>query len=101
MTANEEVQNRVKKVIRPYEDLSTTKNRKLRWHTINRSFKKEADRKRWEDNIPEWTGLALTDTLRDQRIGRNGERWLPGHLRCPYGLPDYGIGEDHDGMAEL
>ena len=71
---NEEVRNRTRQAIGPHEDLLTTvKQRKLRWYGhITRSTglaktvmqgtvqgRQGRQRKRWEDNIPEWTGLTL------------------------------------------
>jgi len=86
---NEEVRNRVKKAIGPYEDLLTTvKKRKLRWYghitrstglaktilqgTVQGGRRRGRQRKRWEDNIPEWTGLRLSEALRE---AENREGW--------------------------
>ena len=65
----------------PYEDLLTTvKRRKLKWYghvtrtsglaktimqgTVWGGRRRCRQKKRWEDNITEWTGLRLRDTLR-------------------------------------
>ena len=66
---------------RPYDDLLTTvRHRKLKWYghvtrssgltktilqgTVPGGRKIGRQKKRWEDNIKEWTGLQLSDTLR-------------------------------------
>ena len=77
---NEEVQNRTRQAIGPHEDLLTTvKQRKLRWYghitrsglaktvmqgTVQGERRRGRQRKRWEDNIPEWTGLTLGTAMR-------------------------------------
>ena len=67
--------------IGPYDDLLTTvRHRKLKWYghvtrssglaktilqgTVPGGRKRGRQKKRWEDNIKEWTGLHLSDTLR-------------------------------------
>ena len=78
---NEEVRNRTRQAIEPHEDLLTTvKQRKLRWYghitrstglaktvmqgTVQGGRRRGRQRKRWEDNIPEWTGLTLGAAMR-------------------------------------
>ena len=78
---NEEVRNRIKQASGPYEDLLTTvKRRKLKWYghitrstglaksflqgTVQGSRRRGRQKKRWEDNITEWTGLKLSNTIR-------------------------------------
>ena len=78
---NEEVRNRVRRAIGPFEDLMiTVKRRKLKWYghvsrssglaktilqgTVKGGRRRGRQRKRWEDNIHEWTGLRLCNTLR-------------------------------------
>ena len=78
---NEEVQSKVKQAIGPYEDLLTTvRRRKLTWYghvmrssglsktvlqgTVQGGRRRGRQKKRWEDNIREWTGLELNQTLR-------------------------------------
>ena len=78
---NEEVRNRVRQAIGPHEDLLTTvRRRKLKWYghvsrssglaktvlqgTVQGKRKRGRQRKRWEDNISEWTGMRLSETLR-------------------------------------
>ena len=86
---NEEVKNRIRQTIGRYEDLLTTvKKRKLKWYghvtrsnglaktilqgTVQGGRKRGRQKKRWEDNIVEWTGLRLSDVLRE---AENRERW--------------------------
>lgn len=86
---NEEVRSRVVIAIGPHEDLLTTvKKRKLRWYghvtrsaglaktflqgTVQGGRRRGRQRKRWEDNIREWTGLELSVTL---RRAENREEW--------------------------
>ena len=78
---NEEVINRIKQAIGPYEDLlSTIKRRKLKWFghvargnglvktvlqgTVRGQRKRGRQRKRWEDNITEWTRLKMGEAIR-------------------------------------
>ena len=74
---NEEVRVKIQQAIGPHEDLLTTvKRRKLQWYghvsrssglaetilqgTVKGGRRQGRHRKRWEDNIREWTGLKLT-----------------------------------------
>ena len=77
---NEEVRNRIRRAIGPYEDLTTVKKRKLRWYghitrstglakmilqgTVQGGSRKGRQKTRWEDNVTEWTGLKLGEALR-------------------------------------
>ena len=86
---NEKVGNRIRQTIGPYEDLLTTvKKRKLRWYghktrstglakmilqgTVQGGRRRGRQKKRWEDNITEWTGLKLGEALRK---AENREEW--------------------------
>ena len=86
---NEKVRVKVQKAIGPHEDLLTTvKRRKLQWYghvyrssdlaktilqgTVKRERRQGRQRKRWEDNIREWTGLEL---VKSQRAVENREKW--------------------------
>ena len=86
---NEEVGNRIRQAIGPYEDLLTTvKKHKLRWYghktwstglakmilqgTVQGGRRRGRQKKRWEDNITEWTGLKLGEALRK---AENREEW--------------------------
>ena len=78
---NEEVKTRIGNAIGPYEDLLiSVKRRKLKWYGhVTRSSglaktilqgivqggrRRDRQRKRWEDNIKEWTGLEWSILLR-------------------------------------
>ena len=86
---NEKVENRIRQAIGPYEDLITTvKKRKLRWYghktrstglakmilqgTVQGGRRRGRQKKRWEDNVTEWTGLKLGEALRK---AENREEW--------------------------
>ena len=86
---NEEVRIRISNAIGPYEDLLTTvKKRKLKWYghvsrssglsktilqgTVPGGRRRGRQRRRWEDNISDWTGLKLSETL---RMTENREEW--------------------------
>ncbi|GFO09817.1 endonuclease-reverse transcriptase [Plakobranchus ocellatus] len=77
---NEEVRRRIENAIEPHADLLTNvRQRKLKWYghttcsfglaktimlgTVN-GGRRGRQKKRWEDNIKEWTGLELRNTLR-------------------------------------
>ena len=84
--ANEEVRAKIQQAIRPHEDLLTiVKRRKLQWEgqvshssglvkTILQGTVKggRRQRKRWEDNIREWTGLEFA---KSKRAVENREKW--------------------------
>ena len=74
---NEKVRNQIKQASGPYKDLlSTIKWCKLIWfgHVIRegglaktvlqRTVRGGRQKKRWEDNITEWTGLKLSEAIR-------------------------------------
>ena len=95
---SEEVRAKIQQAIGPHEDLLTiVKRRKLRWYghvsrsasglaktilqgTVKGWRRQGRQRKRWEDNIREWTGLEFG---RSQRAMENRENWLRNHLWCP------------------
>ena len=87
---NVEVSNRIERAIGPYEDLLTTvKRRKLKWYghvsrssglsktimqgTVKGGRRRGGQRKRWEDNIKDWTCLRAAESLRVSK-DRNGWR---------------------------
>ena len=89
---NEEVRRRIQQITGPYEDLLTTvKKRKLKWYghvtrstglaktvlqgTVPGGRKRGRQKKRWEDNIREWTGLKLNECMRKAE-SREGWREL-------------------------
>ena len=85
---NEEVHAKIQQAIAPHEDLLTiVKRRKLQWYGhVSRSSglaktilqgtvkggRQGGQKKRWEDNIREWTGLEFT---KPQTAEENGEKW--------------------------
>ena len=85
----EEVRAKIQRAIGPHEDLlNVVKRRKLKWYghvprssglakTILRGTVKGGRRqgrwkKRWEDNIREWTGLELAKFQRAMKNRENG-----------------------------
>ena len=79
--SNEEVRNRTRDATGPHEDLLiTVKQRNLRWYghisrssglaktimqgTVQGGRRRGRQKKKWEDNIPEWTGLTLGAAMR-------------------------------------
>ena len=99
--ANEEVRAKIQQAIGPHEDLLTmVKRRKLQWYGhVSRSSglaktilqgkvkggrRQGRQRKRWEDDIREWTRLEFAKVPE----GSGGEKkyggnWLRNHLWCP------------------
>ena len=85
---NEEVHAKIQKAIGPHEDLLTiVKRRKLQWYghvsrssdlaktilqgTVKGERRQGRQRKKWEDNIREWTGLEFG---KSQRAVENREK---------------------------
>ena len=86
---NEEVRAKIQQAIGPHEDVLTIlKRRKLQWYghvsrssglaktifqgTVKGGRRQGRQRKRWEDNIKEWTGLEF---VKSRRAVENRERW--------------------------
>ena len=86
---NEEVGAKIQQAIGPHEDLLTiVKRHKLQWYghvsrssglaksilqgTVKVGRRQVRQRKRWEDDIREWTGLELG---KSQRAVENREKW--------------------------
>ena len=86
---NEEVRVKIQQAIGPHEDLLTTVKRcRLQWYghvsrssglaktilqgTVKGGRRQGRQRKRWEDNIREWTGLEFT---KSQRAVENRGKW--------------------------
>ena len=86
---NEEVRAKIQQAIGPHEDLLTiVKRRKLQWYghvsrssglaktilqgTVKGERRRGRQRKKWEDNIREWTGLEFG---KSQRAVENREKW--------------------------
>ena len=80
---------KIQQAIGPHEDLLTiVKRRKLQWYghvsrssglaktilqgTMKGGRRQGRQRKRWEDNIREWTGLEFG---KSQRVVENREKW--------------------------
>ena len=86
---NEEVHRKIQAAIGEYDELLTlVKKRKLRWFghvsrssglaktilqgTVKGKRKRGRQKKRWEDNIKEWTGMDFASST---RAGENRSRW--------------------------
>ena len=86
---NEEVRAMIQQAIGPHEDLLTiVRGRKLQWYghvsrssglaktilqsTVKGGRRQGGQRKRWEDNIREWTGLEFA---KSQKAVENREKW--------------------------
>ena len=86
---NKEVRAKFQQAIGPHKDLLTiVKRRKLQWYghvsrssglaktilqgTVKGRRRQGRQRKRWEDNIREWTGLEFG---KSQRAVENREKW--------------------------
>ena len=86
---NEEVRAKIQQAIGPHEDLLTiVKRRRLHWYenvsrssgpaktimqgTVKGGRRQGRQRKRWEDNIREWTGLEFA---KSQRAVENRGKW--------------------------
>ena len=97
---NEEVRAKIQQATGPHEDLLTiVKRRKLEWYrhvprspglaktilqgTVKGGRRQGRQRKRWVDNIREWTGLEFAKFQRAVENRENGENWLRNHLWCP------------------
>ena len=90
---NEKVRAKIQQTIGPHEDLLTSvKRRKLQWYghvchssglantilqgTVKGGRRQGRQRKRWEDNIREWTGLESAKSQRAVENRENGGKWL-------------------------
>ena len=86
---SQEVRAKIQQAIGPHEDLLTTvKRRKLQWYghvshssglaktiwqgTVKGGRRQGRQRKRWEDNIREWTGMELAMS---KRAVLNRQKW--------------------------
>ena len=97
---NEEVRAEIQQAIGPHEDLLTiVKRRRLQWYghvsrssglaktilrgTVKGGRRQGRQRKRWEDNIREWTDQEFA---KSQRAVENRTKWrklFRNHLWCP------------------
>ena len=99
---NEEIRQAVTQQVKHYEDLLTTaKKRKLRWYghvtrsdglsktilqgTVQGKRRRGGQRKKWVDNITEWTGMNFSST---QALAHNRHNWNQTvkrtSQRCPH-----------------
>ena len=100
---NEEVRNRIQKATGVHDVLLTMvkkKNRKLNWYghisrssgmaktslqgTVKGARRRGSQKKRWEDDIKEWTGMRFGDFGGQQKTGKDGKvlvPWRPPRLR--------------------
>ena len=86
---NEEIRSKIQQAIGPHEDLLTiVKRLKLQWYgyvfrssglaksilqsTVKGGRRQGRQRKRWEDNTREWTGLEFA---KSKRAVENREKW--------------------------
>ena len=83
---NEEFCPKIQQAIGSHEDLTIVKRRKLQWYghvsrlsglaktilqgTVKGGRRQGRQRKRWEDNIREWTGVEFGKALRQWRTGK-------------------------------
>ena len=51
--------------------------------TVKGGRRQGRQRKRWENNIREWTGLEFAKSQMAVERGENGGNWLQNHLWCP------------------
>ena len=89
---NEEVCAKIQQAIGPHEDLLTiVQRRKLQWYghvsrssglaktilqgTVKGGGRQGRQRKRWKDNIREWTGLGFVKSQRTVENRENGGNW--------------------------
>ena len=85
---NEEVRAKIQQAIGPHKDLTMVTRHKLQWYghvsrspglaktisqgTVKGGRRQGRQRKRWEDNIREWTGLEFA---KSQWAVENREKW--------------------------
>ena len=99
---NEEVRREIQAAIGEYDELLTiVKKRKLRWFghvsrssclantilqsTVKGKRKRGRQKKRWEDNIKEWTGMDFASST---RAAENRTKWK-GNCEFICGAPDH------------
>ena len=64
------VRDRIRTAIGPYDDILTTvRKRKFKWFghvsRVQGGRRRGRQKKRWENNISEWTGLKFCNALRE------------------------------------
>ncbi|GFN97942.1 endonuclease-reverse transcriptase [Plakobranchus ocellatus] len=104
-TTYEEVSRRIENAIRLHVDLLTiVRQRKLKWygHTtrssglaqtimqgiVNGGRRRGRQKKRWEENIREWTGLELRNTLRKAEDREEWKAMVRRSSAAPRRIPD-------------
>ena len=76
---NEEVRAKIQQATGPHEDLKT-----ISQGTVKGGRRQGRQRKRWEDNIREWTGLEFAKSQRAvENRGKNEGNWLQNYLWRP------------------
>ena len=107
---SEKVCAKIQWAIRPHEDLSIIKRCKLKWYehvsrsscldktilqgTVKGERRQDRQKKRWEDDVREWTGLEFAKYQRVvENREKNGRNWLWSHLWCPNNPHSSGIDE--------
>ena len=100
---NEEVGNRIRQAIGPYEDLSShhceETQTEMVWaqNKINRTFKddptghcarREKERQTEEEMGRQRNGMDRIQVFERLKIEKNEEQWLPDHPWCPNGQLD-------------
>ena len=103
-----QVRAKIQQAIGPHKDLLTIVKRfKLQWYghvsrssglaetilqgTVKGGRRQGRQRKRWDDDIREWTGLEFGRSQRAVENRKNGENWRQNHQWCPkdpHGLRD-------------
>ena len=90
---NGEVRAKIQQAIGPHEDLLIIiKRRKLQWYghvsrssclaktilqgTVKGERRQGRQKKRWEDNVREWTGLEFAKSRRAVENRANGDNWM-------------------------
>ena len=92
MLLNEEIRVKIQQAIGPHEDLTIVKRRKLQWYghvsrssglaktilqgTVKGGRRQGRQKKSWEDNIREWTGLEFGKFQRVVENRKYGGNWL-------------------------
>ena len=101
---NEEVRRKIQAAIGEYDELLTlVQKRKLRWFghvsrssgtaktvlqgTVKGTRRRGRQKKRWEDNIKEWTGMDFASCTRAAEKRQDGKGLLQIHLWCLDDLP--------------
>ena len=108
---NDAVRDRIRQAIGPYDDtLTTVKKRKLKWFghvsrssglaktilqgTVQGGRRRGRQKKRWENNIAEWTGLKFCHAVREADNKINWGERVATSVAPQRTVTDYGIGAD-------